>query len=215
MDFAAPDAAQEEEGRLEQLMARNAGSAVFASYNIHKCVGSDRRFDPHRVQTVIGQIGADVIALQEADRRFGDRAGLLDLRALAAATGLVPVPVDNRHRGHGHHGNLMLVREGTVRGLRQINLPGLEPRGATGVQGFLRHRMQYQHPRLVKDLRRRVGLQARIDQHLHRLPRRRHHADRERRIVRLDGADAGPVCRLSASRRVAAEVHRISPGLRL
>ena len=48
-------------------MARKAGSAVFASYNIHKCVGSDRRFDPHRVQKVIGEIGADVIALQEAD----------------------------------------------------------------------------------------------------------------------------------------------------
>ena len=82
-------------------MARKAGSAVFASYNIHKCVGSDRRFDPHRVQAVIGEIGADVIALQEADRRFGDRAGLLDLKALGAATGLVPVPVSNKHRGHG------------------------------------------------------------------------------------------------------------------
>ena len=95
-------------------MARTAGSAVFASYNIHKCVGSDRRFDPRRVQAVIGEIGADVIALQEADRRFGDRAGLLDLGALGAATGLVPVPVSNRHRGHGHHGNLVLVREGAV-----------------------------------------------------------------------------------------------------
>jgi endonuclease/exonuclease/phosphatase family metal-dependent hydrolase len=111
-------------------MARRAGSAVFASYNIHKCVGVDRRFDPHRVQAVIGEIGADVIALQEADRRFGDRAGLLDLDALAAATGLVPAPVSSRRRGHGHHGNLVLVREGTVRRLHQINLPGLEPRGA-------------------------------------------------------------------------------------
>ena len=111
-------------------MARKAGSAVFASYNIHKCVGSDRRFDPHRVQAVIGEIGADVIALQEADRRFGDRAGLLDLQALGAATGLVPVPVSNKHRGHGWHGNLVLVREGAVRRLRQISLPGLEPRGA-------------------------------------------------------------------------------------
>jgi endonuclease/exonuclease/phosphatase family metal-dependent hydrolase len=111
-------------------MARKAGSAVFASYNIHKCVGSDRRFDPRRVQTVIGEIGADVIALQEADRRFGDRAGLLDLPALAEATGLVPVPVSTKHRGHGWHGNVVLVREGAVNRLRQIALPGLEPRGA-------------------------------------------------------------------------------------
>jgi endonuclease/exonuclease/phosphatase family metal-dependent hydrolase len=115
---------------LELSMVREAGSAVFASYNIHKCVGSDRRFDPQRVQRVIGEIEADVIALQEADRRFGDRAGLLDLTALAKATGLVPVPVSNTHRGHGWHGNLVLVREGAVRRLRQIALPGLEPRGA-------------------------------------------------------------------------------------
>jgi endonuclease/exonuclease/phosphatase family metal-dependent hydrolase len=104
--------------------------AVFASYNIHKCVGTDRRFDPGRVARVIAEIGADVIALQEADRRFGDRAGLLDLAALERTAGLVPVPVANGHGGHGWHGNLVLVREGAVRGLHQLRLPGLEPRGA-------------------------------------------------------------------------------------
>ena len=36
----------------------------------------------------------------------------------------------NGHRGHGWHGNLVLVREGAVRELHQIRLPGLEPRGA-------------------------------------------------------------------------------------
>ena len=106
------------------------GRAVFASYNIHKCVGSDRRFDPERVMAVIGEIGADVIALQEADKRFGDRAALLDLPTLEREAGLVPVPVKTRHRGHGWHGNLVLVREGAVKGLHQIDLPGLEPRGA-------------------------------------------------------------------------------------
>lgn len=104
--------------------------AVFASYNIHKCVGTDRRFDPARVAEVISEIGADVIALQEADKRFGDRAGLLDLAALERSAGLVPVRVRNDHNGHGWHGNLVLVREGLVRDLRQIRLPGLEPRGA-------------------------------------------------------------------------------------
>jgi endonuclease/exonuclease/phosphatase family metal-dependent hydrolase len=116
------------------MAAPDPGSAVFASYNIHKCVGSDRRFDPGRVMAVIGEIGADVIALQEADKRFGDRAALLDLKTLEREAGLVPVPVPvpvrNGHRGHGWHGNLVLVREGAVRDLRQITLPGLEPRGA-------------------------------------------------------------------------------------
>jgi endonuclease/exonuclease/phosphatase family metal-dependent hydrolase len=104
--------------------------AVFASYNIHKCVGTDRRFDPARTATVIAEVGADVIALQEADKRFGDRSGLLDLAAIERTAGLVPVPVTNSHSGHGWHGNLVLVREGIVKDLRQIRLPGLEPRGA-------------------------------------------------------------------------------------
>jgi endonuclease/exonuclease/phosphatase family metal-dependent hydrolase len=112
------------------MTASRRPAALFASYNIHKCVGTDRRFDPGRVAAVIGEIGADVIALQEADRRFGARAGLLDLAELAHGTGLVPVPVRNGHGGHGWHGNLVLVREGLVRDLRQIALPGLEPRGA-------------------------------------------------------------------------------------
>ena len=40
------------------------------------------------------------------------------------------MPVKGRGPGHGWHGNLVLVREGLVRDLRQITLPGLEPRGA-------------------------------------------------------------------------------------
>jgi endonuclease/exonuclease/phosphatase family metal-dependent hydrolase len=103
----------------------------FASYNVHKCIGVDRRFDPERTRAVIAEIDPDVIALQEADRRFGDRTGLLDLKALERETGLVPVPLSERRRlGHGWHGNLLLVKAGVVCGVHQIDLPGLEPRGA-------------------------------------------------------------------------------------
>ena len=49
-----------------------------ASYNIHKCVGNDKRFNPARVAEVIAELDADMIALQEIDRRFGHRTGLLD-----------------------------------------------------------------------------------------------------------------------------------------
>ncbi|WP_119460067.1 endonuclease/exonuclease/phosphatase family protein [Rhodospirillaceae bacterium SYSU D60014] len=106
-----------------------AGTAI-ASYNVHKCVGLDKRFDPERIATVIGEIDADIIALQEADRRFGDRAGLLDLARLERDCGLLPVPVTGRSNGHGWHGNLLLFRDGTVRDVHQIRLPGVEPRGA-------------------------------------------------------------------------------------
>ena len=112
-------------------MAKSAKTdALFASYNIHKCVGTDRKFDPDRIEAVIEEIGADVIAIQEADRRFGDRSALLDLGSIHRRTGLVPVPVSNGHKGHGWHGNLLMVRQGSVSRMRQIRLPGHEPRGA-------------------------------------------------------------------------------------
>jgi len=106
------------------------GDALVASYNIHKCVGLDGQFDPHRTMAVIKEIGADVIALQEVDQRFGNRTGLLDLRALERESGLVPVPLTGRRSSHGWHGNLVLFRDGTVTATRQLVLPGAEPRGA-------------------------------------------------------------------------------------
>ena len=108
----------------------DAAGTLVASYNVHKCVGVDRKFDPDRIVRVIREIGPDVIALQEADSRFGDRAGLLDLARLEMETGLVPVPVSGNGKGHGWHGNVLLFKRGTVRDIHQIKLPGLEPRGA-------------------------------------------------------------------------------------
>ena len=45
-----------------------------ASYNIRKSVGTDWRRQPDRILEVLGEIDADVVALQEVDRRFGRRA---------------------------------------------------------------------------------------------------------------------------------------------
>lgn len=106
-------------------------TALFASYNIHKAVGTDGIFDPERIAAVVAEIEPDVIALQEADRRFGDRAGLLDLQRISREIGLVPVKTfGHRVASHGWHGNLVLVREALVHDLAQVRLPGLEPRGA-------------------------------------------------------------------------------------
>jgi endonuclease/exonuclease/phosphatase family metal-dependent hydrolase len=104
---------------------------IVASYNIHKGVGTDRRRDLLRTAKVIAEVGADVMAIQEADKRFGDRAGLLDLTHLRETAGLIPVPINGlRAAAHGWHGNLILVREAEVRDVHHITLPGLEPRGA-------------------------------------------------------------------------------------
>lgn len=110
---------------------RAVGDTIIASYNVHKCIGVDRRFDPERIASVIGELGADLIAIQEADKRFGERSGLLDLAALERDSGLVPVPINALSRtGHGWHGNMLMIRKGSVRRVQQLRLPGVEPRGA-------------------------------------------------------------------------------------
>lgn len=101
-----------------------------ASYNIHKCVGTDRRRNPQRILDVLAEINADIVALQEADLRFGERNGILDLQELHGRLGLIPVPVANAQKNHGWHGNVVLVREAAVHDTHQITLPGVEPRGA-------------------------------------------------------------------------------------
>lgn len=101
-----------------------------ASYNIHKCVGTDRKFDPDRIIAVLAEIDADVVALQEADLRFGDKAGLLNVQLLHDHLGLVPVPIEGARKNHGWHGNMVLVREGIINKTHQLVLPGVEPRGA-------------------------------------------------------------------------------------
>jgi endonuclease/exonuclease/phosphatase family metal-dependent hydrolase len=109
---------------------RDGFDALVASWNIHKCIGLDGIFDPDRTLAVIAELGADLLALQEVDKRFGARSGLLDMRALHDECGLVPIPLRPTGKGHGWHGNLVLCREGLVRSARQMALPGVEARGA-------------------------------------------------------------------------------------
>lgn len=103
---------------------------TFASYNIHKAVGIDRRRDPDRIISVLREIDADVIALQEVDRRVGDRASVLS-RAALDDTPWKPVQLAKRPRSLGWHGNAILVRrEYDVIEAEPLDLPMLEPRGA-------------------------------------------------------------------------------------
>ncbi|WP_424134639.1 endonuclease/exonuclease/phosphatase family protein [Roseomonas chloroacetimidivorans] len=110
------------------------GALTVASYNVHKCVGTDKRFDPARVAEVIAELDADILALQEADRRFGRRVGLLDMAEIERRTGLRLVPLSTTPGGHGWHGNALLLREGQVTRLHRMALPGGEPRGAVMVE---------------------------------------------------------------------------------
>ena len=104
---------------------------TFASYNIHKAIGLDRRRDPDRIISVLREIDADVVALQEADRRFGERQSVLPLASLDEHTPYRAVPLGGRPESIGWHGNALLVRRGIeLIGADVVPLPTLEPRGA-------------------------------------------------------------------------------------
>ena len=102
-----------------------------ASYNIHKCRGADGRTRPERILEVVKELDADLIALQEVDKRFGRRDGLLDPEAIRSETGMRLLVQSDLPQGHGWHGNALLVRTEpkSYRRLR-LRLPGFEPRGA-------------------------------------------------------------------------------------
>lgn len=106
-----------------------------ASYNVHKCVGVDKIFNPARIIRVIAELKVDILALQETDKRFGERVGLIDLKLLKVETGLIPVPLNTMSPyGHGWHGNALFLRKGHICDILQITLPGIEPRGAVIVE---------------------------------------------------------------------------------
>ena len=87
------------------------------TFNTHHGVGDDRRHDLPRLARVLADAEADVICLQEVDRRFGDRSedvdqALLLSRALDMQLAWGPA-VDELPRpdgGSGQYGNALLSR---------------------------------------------------------------------------------------------------------
>jgi endonuclease/exonuclease/phosphatase family metal-dependent hydrolase len=117
---------------------------------MHKAVGLDRRRDPKRVLDVLHEINADVVALQEADKRFGGRGSAVPYELIDSHSHYKPVHLGVRHkrvfekarqhtdrllkidtRNIGWHGNAILVKPDVgVLDCAALDLPTLEPRGA-------------------------------------------------------------------------------------
>ena len=136
------------------------------TYNIRKAVGLDRRRDPHRILDVITQADADVVVLQEADRRLGPRVAALPHQMIAQESDYAIVPLATNGVSLGSHGNAILVRRGIAFSSPfRIALPGLEPRGAVSVEiagilrvfgchlGLMRRYRHQQMHRLANELR--------------------------------------------------------------
>ena len=107
---------------------------VCASYNIHRCIGRDRRHDPDRIVRVLRELDADVVGLQEVAARAGSEGDVDQLVHLATAAGYESVPGPTRHHARGHLANGLLCRGRVVHTKRvDISIRGREPRGLLDV----------------------------------------------------------------------------------
>ncbi len=102
------------------------------SYNVHRFVGTDGKFDPERVGRVLNECKAQVVGMQELDSHFY-RSGN-QLEALTKTTSLDVVHGPTRRNGNGHYGNALLTSL-AVKDVRRIDLSvaSREPRGALDV----------------------------------------------------------------------------------
>lgn len=105
------------------------------SYNVHRCVGVDRRLDVGRVAAVIAEAAPDIVCLQEVDVGRARTGGVDQAHRLAQRLGMT-------HRFHAAlkveeelYGDAILtalperlVKAGPLPGYPRI--PRLEPRGA-------------------------------------------------------------------------------------
>lgn len=101
------------------------------SYNIRKSLGLDRRRKPLRILDVLNEVDADVVFLQEVDRRTGKRKSTLTPEMIAEYSDYHPADVAIREHSLGWHGNVILIKKHLNFELAwRIDLPTLEPRGA-------------------------------------------------------------------------------------
>lgn len=112
------------------MPTRNRSPLALASYNIHRCFGTDGRYVPERIAQVLDGLAADVVGLQEVDMRL-----LVDGRAqldyFAAELAMHAVAGPNLKGRRGKFGNALLSRW-PVRTVRRTDLSvrHFEPRGA-------------------------------------------------------------------------------------
>src|SRR5215813_7051813 len=100
---------------------------ILATYNIHRCIGLDGRYDAGRIRDVVQELDADIIALQEVDSP--DHHGLELAHWLGTESQLKVIAGPTLKERKGHHGNAVLTRC-ECRGVRlvDLSLPGYEPR---------------------------------------------------------------------------------------
>jgi len=108
-----------------------ADRLICATYNIHRCIGTDGQQDRHRLRAVIEALDAQILALQEVELLDGS-PDLLEF--LGAGAGYRAIFGRTMRHSAGQYGNALLTRLPLL-ATHQLDLsvPGEEPRGAIRV----------------------------------------------------------------------------------
>jgi endonuclease/exonuclease/phosphatase family metal-dependent hydrolase len=119
--------------------ARNTSTKIIAripsvrvvTYNIHTCVGVDRRYDPGRISSVLREIDADIACLQEVDAGRPSDCHGDQWTYLGAVTGCRVVMGAGARQPCGRFGNAILTRFPVLAArLIDLTVTGYEPREA-------------------------------------------------------------------------------------
>src|SRR5438132_9387984 len=117
--------------RAVAAVVAEVSSVRVATYNIHTCIGVDRRYDPGRIATVLCEIDADIACLQEVDARRGSDRYHDQWAYLGEVTGRRVITGMGLRERLGRFGNAILTRFPvlTARAI-DLSVSGYEPRGA-------------------------------------------------------------------------------------
>jgi endonuclease/exonuclease/phosphatase family metal-dependent hydrolase len=118
---------------VKALPIEAAQRLCLASYNIHRCFGTDRKYLPERVVEVVQALDTDIIGLQEVDMRLLVD-GRTQLDFLATSLRMTAIAGANIQDHRGHFGNALLTRL-PIQAVRRLDLSvrRFEPRGAIDV----------------------------------------------------------------------------------
>jgi endonuclease/exonuclease/phosphatase family metal-dependent hydrolase len=108
------------------MTPRSVPKLRVATYNVHGCVGMDRRRSEERIADVIAQSCVDIIGLQELDLGRQRSAGVDQTQIIAEQLGWHSHFHPAMRREHEHYGNAILSRY-PLTFQRAVALPGRPP----------------------------------------------------------------------------------------